>query len=375
MAPPTLTRYLYFHDEVLLALMICMLQKAPLEEVMFWLGEAYYTRPHEVLITHLWKIYYDFYAIRYPKCEGKIVKEFNKWQTQGQSMQHFAYIVNMLYHCAPCSTVFYLRTLAPTRPRTVYIGKPPNWTLSLQLDQQDLNLCRAIRKRHPINIAFQLQKLSVDPERCYSVIKKYFSEVENISLRDKILNSVPYTNKAHVLLAVVCHLMEEPSNIQKHPIFKRMDPILPDWARGIDLIAPSTKPRRILPQGRKYHIPSLVGCFSLARNNLQTLEPTLTPERLLWYHWEYFAYSAPIWKDRFEQVGAVRDPLGLTLTFPNDDLEEEFYERYGYEPDEQSKEVQLRSLGELDRCQYDISDFLREIFGETPIRTLIPQSY
>ena len=37
------------------------------------------------------------------------------------------------------------------------------------------------------------------------------------------------------------------------------------------------------------------------------------------------------------------------LIFKNDDDHEAFYEAYNYEPDEQSKEVQEKSIGEINK--------------------------
>ena len=74
--PPQLTRYLYFLDECLYSLMFSLIraQKSSLNEVIFWAGEIYYSGFKDVLWEHIWKIYYDFYAIKYPKYEKKINK-------------------------------------------------------------------------------------------------------------------------------------------------------------------------------------------------------------------------------------------------------------------------------------------------------------
>ena len=68
-----LTRYLYFLDECLYSLMFCLIraQKSSFDEVMFWAGEIYYSGNQEELWVHIWKMYYDFYAVTYPKYEKK----------------------------------------------------------------------------------------------------------------------------------------------------------------------------------------------------------------------------------------------------------------------------------------------------------------
>ncbi|MCK5643497.1 MAG: hypothetical protein KAJ19_21985, partial [Gammaproteobacteria bacterium] len=65
-----LTRLLYFSDEVLYSLLHSVISKTSLDEAFFWLGEAYYSGYQEELLRHLWRMYYDFYAVTYPKYEG-----------------------------------------------------------------------------------------------------------------------------------------------------------------------------------------------------------------------------------------------------------------------------------------------------------------
>lgn len=63
------------------------------------------------------------------------------------------------------------------------------------------------------------------------------------------------------------------------------------------------------------------------------------------YHWEYYAYRCPLWKERILRFGGVVNHARRTVEFPDDDLGEEFYTLFGYEPDEQSLETQQKSIG------------------------------
>lgn len=56
--------------------------------------------------------------------------------------------------------------------------------------------------------------------------------------------------------------------------------------------------------------------------------------------WLYYAYSSPIWKDRIHQYHGSIDQETNLIAFPNDTYEEDFFDKYGYEPDEQSNDVQ-----------------------------------
>ena len=50
------------------------------------------------------------------------------------------------------------------------------------------------------------------------------------------------------------------------------------------------------------------------------------------------------------------------IRFPNDDLLEEFYENFGYEPDEQSKETNEKNLNDIHGHDYSINEWLKSTF-------------
>ena len=81
-----------------------------------------------------------------------------------------------------------------------------------------------------------------------------------------------------------------------------------------------------------------------------------------WYHWEYFAYQTPIWKVRFDKYKIKINDEELKIEFEDEDEYEEFYEKYYYEPDEQSKEVQERSIGDIP--EISINDWVNNIFKD-----------
>ena len=62
--------------------------------------------------------------------------------------------------------------------------------------------------------------------------------------------------------------------------------------------------------------------------------------------WEYYAYFTPVWKQRFETYGGQpcheSQKMGWTK---KDEITEMFYEKFGYEPDEQPLEILHRLIG------------------------------
>lgn len=89
------------------------------------------------------------------------------------------------------------------------------------------------------------------------------------------------------------------------------------------------KPYRVLRTMRRCAIRTDVGA--------------LVPERQPSEQWEYDAYETPCWRARFERYGGVPNHETRRIEFPSDDELEAFYEEFGYEPDEQSAEVQAMS--------------------------------
>jgi hypothetical protein len=62
-------------------------------------------------------------------------------------------------------------------------------------------------------------------------------------------------------------------------------------------------------------------------------------------NWLYYSAKTPIWKERIEQYKGIIDEELKRIYFEDDELEEDFYNTYGYEPDEQPIEIQNRCLG------------------------------
>ena len=65
-------------------------------------------------------------------------------------------------------------------------------------------------------------------------------------------------------------------------------------------------------------------------------------------NWLFHASFSPLWKQRIEQFGGVIDMESKTITFDDDDNLEAFYDLYGLEPDEQPKEIQDKSISNID---------------------------
>jgi len=105
-----------------------------------------------------------------------------------------------------------------------------------------------------------------------------------------------------------------------------------------------------------YEINSNIGAFPLYRfkeetdvvsvwdSNLKKYLPDDVSKEIsaYLYNWEYYARHTPFWKELFKTHDATFKKK--QITFSNNDMLDKFYDNYGFEPDEQSKETQLKSI-------------------------------
>jgi len=76
-------------------------------------------------------------------------------------------------------------------------------------------------------------------------------------------------------------------------------------------------------------------------------------------HWVYCASFSPIWMNRVQEHNGVIDNEKQTVIFEDDDDLENFFELYGYEPDEQSVQIQRRLMHVIKYKQLTMGEFCR----------------
>ena len=63
-----------------------------------------------------------------------------------------------------------------------------------------------------------------------------------------------------------------------------------------------------------------------------------------YYHWLYYASFSTIWLNRISKYKGTINHKTRMIEFEDDDMFDQFYELYNYEPDEQTDELQLRNI-------------------------------
>ena len=103
--------------------------------------------------------------------------------------------------------------------------------------------------------------------------------------------------------------------------------------------------------GKGYHLLAQVCKYNIDTNKCSSLfalgRHRINLKEAYCYHWEYYASFSPIWKERLTEYRGESIHETRKIRFENDDLFEEFYEKYGLEPDEQKKETQEKSIQDI----------------------------
>jgi hypothetical protein len=81
------------------------------------------------------------------------------------------------------------------------------------------------------------------------------------------------------------------------------------------------------------------------------------------YHWLYFAAKSPVWLFRIRDFGGSINDDKMEVEFPNDDLLDDFYDRWGIEPDEQKMELKDKCIGNSQRKQLSMEEFCEKYGG------------
>jgi hypothetical protein len=116
----------------------------------------------------------------------------------------------------------------------------------------------------------------------------------------------------------------------------------------------------IEPEQKKARFYLKEVCFYPINRQYNTFFETSCDEYNIhfWYHWLYFASNSPIWMERIKKFGGILNCEIMDVEFPTDDLLEAFYDCWGLEPDEQTKELQEKIIGTCD-LQLSMDDFCR----------------
>lgn len=349
----TFTRYLYLKDEVELSLLVSLLNKK--DSAIYWAFELYYSGFEVELFQHLWKIYYDFYYTLNPSFQEYFVKKYKEWtkscsNEEGHRECIIALIVGDLLIRPHNLDVFMLRqAIGYYTPQKEDLLLPK--AIPELLDTRDY-LCIAdfILERNPANIistfkeviAYFLKKgIKIDEEKVVKRWKKFAGYLEidqKVQLLAFIMQN--FSQLSDIKMGKKLYIsVEQHDLVIYETIFKSAET--------------NHRAYKILPLAYLYAIDedNYLSLFKLERNKVLMDDPDGL-RKIYWYNWEYYASFSPVWLQRIQKCKGKHNHETKRIEFPEDeeiDWPEEFYSQYGYEPDEQKREIQEKSIKKIER--------------------------
>ena len=327
------TRYLYLKDEVKISLLVNILQKN--DDAIFWAYELYYSGFKHELFDFIWNIYYDFFATLNPDFGAYLFKKHLTFVSCDKTIS--AIIQDFLIR--PFNTdIFFLRNVSELlKPTYVY------HTLNIKTkDELYANFKKWICDFDYRSISYFIlnEEHTFIIKDIYLLVLDIF-KIKSIIRRVKELdNSLKISiNPKLILLSKIMSLFSnkkkgknfyiyvEPEEVEKYKTLETNDKI---------------KNYNILKHGCICSIDAHqhLSLFKLKRQQYNISTMYLN-------NWEYHASFSPIWFERYKQFGGFIDYTKHRLVFKDDDKMEEFYTKYGYEPDEQPVSVQEKSIMEI----------------------------
>jgi len=288
------TRYLYIKDEVKIALLISLLNKS--DAALFWAYELFYSGFQIELLGLLFKIYYDFFATLNPTFELYLNKKKTIYFQEIEKREKIiASIVNNLLIRDFNTDVFMMRKIGEL----------------FEFDPE-------ISERNEVYQILEEDELEEDPFVPTKIIllAKMLTRKQKLTEKDN-----PVKKKKNFYVKINEKSLEQYKTITISHVYQTLATAC---KLGID-------------------DDKMLSLFKLAR----TKETNLTEKYNT--NWLYPASFSPGWFERIQKCKGYIDYMNQTVKFITEEAEEEFYQKYGYEPDEQPLATKIKAIGPIEK--------------------------
>ena len=312
------TRYLYAVDEVRAALTVAILNKAD-DAALFWAYELFHSEYD--LMEFLWKLYYDFFATLNPAFEKYLLTKFKLGLKEPKLV---ATIVGNFVIRPHNMDIFLLRH-ASLEKASSSTEKPGD------LASGDYYAIAATAMNEQVTLEQVISHYAAQGVKLnkYKIIADFGKQTENIAPN----------------LLLLTRIMQYESKLKKLKMGKNMYIQVED----ADVVPYATlqmeKPHKILATVRLLDIDEhkcIGGLFQLTRDTTDIV-------KVYRDDWLYAASFSPMWQARIRAHNGTINKEAKEVTFEEDDDLEQFYDKYGLEPDEQHLEIQHKSTGIINR--------------------------
>lgn len=360
-----LTRYLYVKDEVILALILSIIQKH--ESSYFWAFELYYSGFKKELNNTFWLIYYDFFNSLNPSFENYLLNKLKNGFNDEDDNNDVKIIGNIIEN-------FNIRT-----------------------HNMDVFILRQISKQFEFDVDFINDYIQT---KDYNIFKTHFIQLHNnkdyLMIGFLIVN-ILHDNHFNKLLETLCELFlmnREKILLDFEKISKRVSSIIqPRILLLSKIIQVITKSHNKFNQKKKniyitidsndiihyktvissmcnnindrslppYKILSKVCLYKIDTFNCLSLFHLKRENNMkytLFDNWLYYASFSPLWKKRIDKYRGIVDHETRQILFIDDDLEEDFFNKYNMELDEQTKIIQDSILSTICKNQSFLNLYL-----------------
>jgi hypothetical protein len=374
------TRYLYLKDEVKLALLVSLLKKS--DDAIFWAYELYYSGFKVELFEFIWNVYYLFYATLNPSFEAYLLNKKNEMMKDEKLVS--AIIQDLIIR--PFNTdVFFLNIICKTFEIECKYKVNDEYDFIAAEECKSNSLNKKIKKTNKIKCMlytshlYEQLMLWIDAHDYRSIAQFILNDknVKQHKLNPMFTNEYIYAQAIDtfisnfagqklakkrllkefnsgdksdiVLLAKIMTLFSIKEKLIKGKNFYIT--ISPEEIVQYETILPTNELRayRILQNACICGIDDLkhLSLFKLERDKLNKLGINLVDV----YNdkWLYQASFSPVWFDRIKNHRGYVDYIKEKVEFVDEDLHQEFFAKYGYEPDEQPTNVKERSIMTIEK--------------------------
>lgn len=351
------TRYLYEKDEVKLSFIISMLERKE-ERALFWAYELYYSGFRVELTELFWRLYYDFYYALNPLFEDNMMESLKTKLQRDDDKEalNVGYIVINLINKLYSTDVFFMRIFSKVFDFDLDFTE--EYTTKKQFNEPFINeLIKLLKKEdHMMLSAFILNELALEHfPHFIQFITDYYGlyglSIKSIMKRFNMITNAGYVREK--ILGLYLHLASIFKKIYRDSKFIiEIDKCDIEMYSTIEVNLHMKKKNSLLPLLPAYKVLSIASLYEIDEFNYLSLfklkRDTKDIVRAYHYNWLYHASYSPIWRERIEKHNGKIDRLNeCVIMFSNEEDEDTFMDSFNYEPDEQRKEIQDKTIQKI----------------------------
>lgn len=338
------TRYLYEKEEVEIAFIISLLSNK-IDESLFWAYELFYSGFKKEFFDLLIQVYYDFYASLNPSFGTFIMIKYNEYFVENKVFEdRFVSMLVYNFITRPFNLdLFILRKCVNNIKYENANTKKVKKTFKKLLQEKDyINISKYVYNLKEKDIKKHVVILTEYFENFIKINKNILKKIDN----DKKNNdSIVDIDTQTILLSIILHFYAIINEIKMGKNIYVVIQLEEKEKAKYETI--SVNPcYKTLSKIDLYNInnSNYLHLFELKRDKNKNLDTDIDIRNAYLNQWLYYASFTPLWLERINSFQGIINNETKCITFLKDDDEEAFYEEFNYEPDEQKKEIQEKSI-------------------------------